>query len=97
VEAPNQHLLLNPQLVEKGEYKGAKMAVKDAERCEQCGKCEEYCRFNAIRDMEVEPTACEGCGVCVFVCPTGALCFQNRRKERSGTSRADNAVKPQLI
>lgn len=76
VEAPNQHLLLNPQLVEKGEYKGAKMAVKDAERCEQCGKCEEYCRFNAIRDMEVEPTACEGCGVCVFVCPTGALCLE---------------------
>ncbi|HBG23011.1 MAG TPA: (4Fe-4S)-binding protein, partial [Peptococcaceae bacterium] len=29
--------------------------------------------FNAIRDMEVEPTGCEGCGVCVFVCPTGAL------------------------
>ncbi|MDD2556370.1 MAG: ATP-binding protein [Syntrophaceticus sp.] len=73
VEAPNQHLLLNPQIVEKREYKGAKMAVKDAEKCEQCGKCEEYCRFNAIRDMEVEPTGCEGCGVCVFVCPTGAL------------------------
>ncbi|HBI27388.1 MAG TPA: (4Fe-4S)-binding protein, partial [Peptococcaceae bacterium] len=73
VEAPNQHLLLNHQIVEKREYKGAKMAVKDAEKCEQCGKCEEYCRFNAIRDMEVEPTGCEGCGVCVFVCPTGAL------------------------
>lgn len=73
VEAPNQHLLLNPQFVEKGEYKGAKVAVKDAEKCDQCGKCEEYCRFNAIRDMEVDPTGCEGCGVCVFVCPTGAL------------------------
>jgi MinD superfamily P-loop ATPase len=73
VEAPNQHLLLNPQIMKKREYKGAKMAVKDAEKCEQCGKCEEYCRFNAIRDMEVEPTGCEGCGVCVFVCPTGAL------------------------
>lgn len=73
VEAPNQHLLLNPQIVEQAEYQGAKMAVKDAEKCEQCGKCEEYCRFNAISDMEIDPTACEGCGVCVFVCPTGAL------------------------
>lgn len=73
VEAPNQHLLLNPRLVEKREYKGAKMAIKDAEKCDQCGKCEEYCRFNAIRDMEVDPTGCEGCGVCVYVCPTGAL------------------------
>lgn len=73
VEAPNQHLLLNPQIMEKGEYKGAKMAIKDPKKCEQCGKCEEYCRFNAIKDMEVDPTGCEGCGVCVFVCPTGAL------------------------
>lgn len=23
--------------------------------------------------MEVDPTRCEGCGVCAFVCPTGAL------------------------
>jgi MinD superfamily P-loop ATPase len=73
VEAPNQHLLLNPRIIERRDYKGAKMAVKNAEKCEQCGKCEEYCRFNAIKDMEVEPTGCEGCGVCVFVCPTGAL------------------------
>jgi len=73
VEAPNQHLLLNPRIIERRDYKGAKIAVKNAKKCEQCGKCEEYCRFNAIRDMEVEPTGCEGCGICVFVCPTGAL------------------------
>lgn len=73
VEAPNQHLLLHPQVVEKREYKGAKMAIKDPEKCTECGKCEEYCRFNAIKNMEVDPTSCEGCGVCVFVCPEGAL------------------------
>jgi MinD superfamily P-loop ATPase len=73
VEAPNQHLLLNPQVLEKKDYVGAKIAVKDPEKCDQCGKCEEYCRFNAIEDMEVDPTRCEGCGVCAFVCPTGAL------------------------
>lgn len=73
VEAPNQHLLLRPKNLEKKDYKGTKVAVKDAEKCEQCGKCEEYCRFNAIQEMEVDFTRCEGCRVCVFICPTGAL------------------------
>ncbi len=73
VEAPNQHLLLNPEIIEKGEYKGAKMAVKDADKCTRCGICEEHCRFDAIKNMEIIPVSCEGCGVCVFVCPTGAL------------------------
>lgn len=76
VEAPNQHLLLQPQVIEKNEYKGAKMAVKDPDKCDQCGRCEEYCRFNAIQDLEVDETRCEGCGVCAFVCPTGALCLE---------------------
>jgi MinD superfamily P-loop ATPase len=73
VEAPNQHLLLNPKVLEKKDYIGAKIAVKDPEKCDQCGKCEEYCRFNAIEDMVVDPTRCEGCGVCAFVCPKGSL------------------------
>ncbi|HHY40840.1 MAG TPA: 4Fe-4S binding protein [Syntrophaceticus sp.] len=73
VEAPNQHLLLHPRVIEKKDYKGAKVAVKDPDKCDQCGKCEEYCRFDAIQELEVDETRCEGCGVCAFVCPTGAL------------------------
>ena len=73
VEAPNQHLLLQPKVIEKKDYKGAKIAVKEPDKCDQCGKCEEYCRFDAIQELEIDETSCEGCGVCVFVCPTGAL------------------------
>lgn len=73
VEAPNQHLLLHPRVQEKHDFKGAKMAVKDAAKCDDCGQCQEYCRFQAIQELEIDPTRCEGCGVCVAVCPTGAL------------------------
>ncbi|MDN5375762.1 MAG: hypothetical protein PWQ39_802 [Thermacetogenium sp.] len=73
VEAPNQHLLLQPEVRERRDFVGAKMAVKDAGKCDRCGRCQEHCRFQAIQEMEVDPTRCEGCGVCVAVCPTGAL------------------------
>lgn len=75
VDAPNLHLLLNP--VNKNEiiHKGAKLAVKNQDRCIDCGLCYNHCRFNAItaNDFKIKDLKCEGCGVCVEVCPTQAL------------------------
>jgi len=75
VDAPNLHLLLKPE--NKGDeiYRGAKLAVKDPEKCIDCGLCYDNCRFNAIRksDFSVINLKCEGCGVCAEVCPTDAL------------------------
>jgi len=104
VEASNMHILLKPvRLNERNVFKGSKVAVLDAEKCVNCGACEEVCRFGAInrrgsrRDMsmgggggegkvrrseqeeskvceyEIQEIFCEGCGVCVFVCPADAL------------------------
>jgi MinD superfamily P-loop ATPase len=75
VDAPNLHLLLNPVNISEKIHKGAKLAVKNQELCIDCGKCYEYCRFNAITadDYQVKNLKCEGCGVCVEVCPTDAL------------------------
>jgi len=73
VDAPNLHLLLHPEVLEKQEFRGAKTVVKDETRCTECGKCEEFCRFQAIKDLKIDPFRCEGCGVCVYVCPEGAL------------------------
>ena len=103
VEASNMHILLKPvRLNERNVFKGSKVAVLDAEKCVNCGACEEVCRFGAISrsgsrrgmsmgggggevevrsepeeskvcEYEIQEIFCEGCGVCVFVCPADAL------------------------
>ncbi|RLI45103.1 (4Fe-4S)-binding protein, partial [Candidatus Bathyarchaeota archaeon] len=40
--------------------------------------CEESCRFDAISKFIVDPILCEGCKVCSYVCPVGAIEFEER-------------------
>lgn len=78
VDAPNLHLILDmssqPQL---DDFYGLDKAEIDQELCIQCDKCRQHCRFNAIEVKDnvytVNSFACEGCGVCQFVCPPGAV------------------------
>jgi len=77
VDAPNLHLLLQPKVLSEDDYIGAKLAIKDDELCTKCGLCEEHCRFDAITDLRIDPRRCEGCGVCAFVCPEGAIRMQD--------------------
>jgi MinD superfamily P-loop ATPase len=78
VDAPNLHLLLKPEIQETMEFKGLKLAVIDLERCTRCGLCDEKCRFDAIQGFQVDPLRCEGCKVCVRICPVGAIDFIDR-------------------
>ncbi len=83
VDAPDLHLLLHPEIIEREEFKGLKVAVMDKTLCTECGTCEETCRFNAIVLTEesgyaVNPARCEGCGACVFSCPQEALTLKER-------------------
>lgn len=75
VDAPNLHLLLKIENNQAESYKGAKLAVKNQDLCINCAKCYDYCRFKAItaETFEIKDLKCEGCGVCVEVCPTEAL------------------------
>ncbi|MFH1533298.1 MAG: FAD-dependent oxidoreductase [Pseudomonadota bacterium] len=54
------------------------VAHVDEERCRACGRCEQFCEFQAATvgpdlHAQVEEALCEGCGKCSVVCPTGAI------------------------
>ncbi len=79
VDAPDLFLLLNPSNQKVHSFSGGKAAEIDKSLCSECGKCKEVCRFNAITsDLSVNPLACEGCGVCVWNCPSDAINFNDR-------------------
>jgi len=74
VDAADLHLLLNPEIKERHEFRSGVTAVTDKNKCNACGKCKDVCRFDAVNeDFSVDPIACEGCAFCSFVCPVGAI------------------------
>ena len=73
VDAPNLHMLLNPSIMRKQEFKGSKVAILDESKCIQCQRCEESCRFNAVNDLKIDDVLCEGCGLCAYICPVEAI------------------------
>jgi len=87
VDAADLHLLLQPAIKERYEFKSGQTAIIDKKICQQCGKCIIACRFNAISgpvpegnatidDFTVDPISCEGCAFCSHVCPVGAIRMQ---------------------
>ncbi|HOP82035.1 MAG TPA: ATP-binding protein [Fervidobacterium sp.] len=78
VDAPNLHLIIkwNSQ-PEKTDYYGLPKAEINLELCIECDQCKQNCRFDAIKKVDshykVDSFACEGCGVCEYVCPVQAI------------------------
>lgn len=77
VDAPNLHLITGwNSEPEKTDYYGLPKADINSELCIECSQCKQNCRFDAISAEEgykVDPFACEGCGVCKYVCPVEAI------------------------
>ncbi len=74
VDAPNLHLLLNPKNNSSKRFLSGKLAIKDVEKCTNCGQCLEVCRFDAINtSFDIDPLHCEGCGACAWICPEKAI------------------------
>lgn len=70
VDAPNLDQIFDyGEAAEEQPFYGLKKAVKYDNICTGCGKCEELCRFGAIKNGRVNPYECEGCGVCEAFCP----------------------------
>lgn len=76
VDAADLHLLLNPDIQQRTDFKGGGIAVINPEKCSQCGLCIELCKFGAVEDdFKIDAIECEGCGVCVDLCPENAIDF----------------------
>ncbi len=86
VDAADLHLLLKPRIIQKHDFCGGSRALIRNELCTDCGKCREVCRFDAIeisgpvsshsqKTYQVDPVACEGCGICAYFCPAKAIQF----------------------
>jgi len=78
VDAPNLHMLLKPEIIKTQKFEGSKLAQIDMDKCVQCEKCEEACRFDAITDHSIDNILCEGCGVCSYLCPAEAITLEKR-------------------
>ena len=78
VDAADLHLILLPEIRKRMDFSGSKLAVMDEDKCIKCGLCEENCRFNAIKDLKINPLKCEGCTVCEYVCPVDAIRMEDR-------------------
>jgi MinD superfamily P-loop ATPase len=77
VDASNLYLLLHPEIKEKHDFYGGLIPSIDLEKCTNCGRCQEVCRFDAIKTINgqtvIDLISCEGCGLCALVCPVQAI------------------------
>jgi len=80
VEEPNVHVLLQPKINEtKPVYISTPLV--DEEKCNRCGKCSEFCEYNALfvtpEKVLFFPQLCHSCGGCMLVCPRNAITEKN--------------------
>jgi len=71
----------------KGE-RSAFVAVEISNRCDGCGYCVKHFECPALvhhtenkdhRHTTIDPALCAGCGVCLDVCPKGAIQIKQNR------------------
>jgi len=82
VDAANLHLLLSPRVHHRTPFVSGEMAVIDETRCNQCGHCQQLCRFEGISPTPpytILPSGCEGCRVCAHFCPQQAISMVPRQ------------------
>jgi len=78
VDAPDLHLILQPEIQSTQPFISGHEAIIRPDDCERCGACLAACRYDAIHDDDppvVNSLKCEGCKLCVALCPAEAIDF----------------------
>jgi MinD superfamily P-loop ATPase len=75
--------------------------IIDSKKCTFCGKCQEYCNYNAIvclpdaACIQLIESLCHDCGACSYVCPCGAI--TEREKQIGSINFSDFSLISQVI
>lgn len=76
VEEPNAYVFLKPHLRETIPVMLPFPKI-DVEKCTGCGKCAEFCEYNALAMVKgkalIFSELCHSCGGCMLVCPENAI------------------------
>jgi len=81
VEEPNCHIFIKPVFENKNTV-FIPIPQVDSKKCDGCGRCQEFCAYNAIavvnKEVLIFPELCHGCGSCAYFCPHGAIKETNK-------------------
>jgi len=81
VEEPNANIFLKADIAESVDVT-VEIPKIDKEKCNFCGKCSEFCAYNALAvvpsNVLVFPELCHSCGGCELVCPQDAISWSKR-------------------
>jgi len=81
VEEPNCHIFIKPVFENKNTV-FIPIPQVDSKKCDGCGRCQEFCAYNAIavvnKEVLIFPELCHGCGSCAYFCPHEAIKETNK-------------------
>lgn len=98
VDAANLYLIFEPTHEEEQVFISGYKAIIDKDVCTECGECVEYCRFDAIHEIDgqvlINETSCDGCKLCSRICPVEAITMHPEADSRmySGSFRNGKMV-----
>ncbi len=76
VEGPNSHIFFKEQMVKLKDV-SIPAPEFDLDKCTLCGKCADFCQYNAIAIVGEKllffEELCHGCGGCKIICPEDAI------------------------
>lgn len=86
VGEPNAHLFLERNYIEtpQKEIVELRIPVFDTEKCTFCGKCVQYCEYDAIlmvkesKHISLVDNQCKSCGACIYACHDNAITEVNK-------------------